>query len=86
MENNRELQAFPRAFFVFANPNQSQIHSLSEIKCDANGTLEVHAGENVTIHCTALPDVRYRWTKVKQKQREERKKKKQSISSCLPFR
>ncbi|XP_036975435.1 nectin-3-like protein [Acanthopagrus latus] len=35
------------------------------IICDANSTLEVHAGENVTIHCTALPNVQYRWTKNK---------------------
>ncbi|XP_073335653.1 nectin-3-like protein [Pagrus major] len=36
-----------------------------EIICDANSTLEVHAGENVTIHCTALPNMQYRWTKNK---------------------
>ena len=36
------------------------------IICDANSTLEVHAGENVTIHCTALPNVQYRWTKVRE--------------------
>lgn len=35
------------------------------IICDANSTLEVHVGENVTISCTALPNVQYRWTKVR---------------------
>ncbi|XP_030294181.1 nectin-3-like protein isoform X2 [Sparus aurata] len=35
------------------------------IICDANSTLEVHVGENVTISCTALPNVQYRWTKNK---------------------
>lgn len=65
---------------MFADPNQSQIHSLSEIKCDANGTLKVHAGENVTIHCKPLPGARYRWTKVKEKQREGKKTVNQLIS------
>lgn len=37
-----------------------------EITCDAKGTLKVHAGENVTIHCTPLPGARYRWTKNKE--------------------
>ncbi|XP_073335890.1 uncharacterized protein [Pagrus major] len=37
----------------------------AEIKCDANSTIEVHAGENVTIHCTALLNAQYRWTKNK---------------------
>lgn len=36
------------------------------IICDANRTLEVHAGENVTISCTAFPNMQYRWTKVRE--------------------
>lgn len=31
--------------------------------CDADSTVEVHAGENVTIRCRGLPNAQYRWTK-----------------------
>ncbi|XP_044079244.1 T-cell surface protein tactile [Siniperca chuatsi] len=33
-----------------------------EIMCDVGSTVEVHAGENVTIHCRAFPNAEYRWT------------------------
>ena len=35
-----------------------------KITCDANSSLEVGNGQNVTIHCQASPDARYTWTKV----------------------
>lgn len=34
-----------------------------ETMCDANSTVEVHAGESVTIRCRVLPNAQYRWTK-----------------------
>ncbi|XP_041809014.1 T-cell surface protein tactile [Chelmon rostratus] len=37
----------------------------AEIICDVDGAVEVHAGENVTINCTRLPNVQYKWTKNK---------------------
>ncbi|XP_059207932.1 T-cell surface protein tactile [Centropristis striata] len=36
-----------------------------KIMCDVNSTVEVHAGDNVTIQCRAFPDVQYKWTKNK---------------------
>ncbi|XP_074529115.1 uncharacterized protein LOC141792176 [Halichoeres trimaculatus] len=36
-----------------------------EIKCDANRTVEVHAGGNVSIHCSLFPGAQYSWTKDK---------------------
>ncbi|KAI3373698.1 hypothetical protein L3Q82_022284 [Scortum barcoo] len=36
-----------------------------ELMCDVNNTVEVHAGEDVTIHCSAFPNAQYRWTKNK---------------------
>lgn len=32
--------------------------------CDADGVVEVHTGENVTIRCRAFPDATYKWAKV----------------------
>lgn len=37
-----------------------------KIVCDVESPVEVNAGENVTIQCTASPDSHYRWTKVTQ--------------------
>ncbi|XP_070699709.1 T-cell surface protein tactile [Pempheris klunzingeri] len=37
-----------------------------EIMCDVDGTVEVHAGENVTIHCRSFPNARHKWTKNKE--------------------
>lgn len=34
-----------------------------ESLCDLDGTVEVHIGGNVSIHCAALTNTRYRWTK-----------------------
>lgn len=34
-----------------------------ESLCDLDGTVEVHIGGNVSIHCAALTNARYRWTK-----------------------
>ncbi|XP_049448869.1 T-cell surface protein tactile [Epinephelus fuscoguttatus] len=36
-----------------------------QIMCDVDGSIEVHAGENVTIQCRVFPDVQYKWTKNK---------------------
>ncbi|XP_070774005.1 T-cell surface protein tactile [Enoplosus armatus] len=36
-----------------------------DIMCDVDSTVEVHAGENVTIRCRAFPNAEYRWTKNK---------------------
>lgn len=38
-----------------------------KLKCDAESPIEVHVGENVTIHCTKIPNAQYRWTKVRGK-------------------
>lgn len=42
-----------------------QIKDDVRIMCDAESTIEVHSGENVTIQCRAFPDVEYKWTKNK---------------------
>lgn len=34
--------------------------------CDVSGTVEVSAGENVTIQCNVFSDAQYRWTKVRE--------------------
>ncbi|KAM9333654.1 uncharacterized protein KZ484_018663 [Pholidichthys leucotaenia] len=34
-----------------------------KIKCNVNGTIKVHEGENVTIRCTAFSNAQYMWTK-----------------------
>ncbi|KAM9348858.1 uncharacterized protein ABDE67_010899 [Symphorus nematophorus] len=36
-----------------------------KITCNVNNSVEVHAGKNVTIQCSALPNAQYRWTKNK---------------------
>ncbi|XP_074467281.1 uncharacterized protein LOC141752913 isoform X2 [Sebastes fasciatus] len=36
-----------------------------KIMCDADGVVEVHTGENVTIRCRAFPDATYKWAKNK---------------------
>ncbi|XP_070839164.1 T-cell surface protein tactile [Chaetodon trifascialis] len=36
-----------------------------EIVCDVDSTIEVRAGENVSIPCRALPNAQYKWTKNK---------------------
>lgn len=38
--------------------------------CDADSTVEVHAGKNVTIHCEAFPNAQYKWTKVTEKHKQ----------------
>lgn len=43
-----------------------KIKDVFRITCDMNSTVEVQSGENVTIHCTALRNVQYRWTKNKE--------------------
>ncbi|XP_067464270.1 T-cell surface protein tactile [Thunnus thynnus] len=40
-----------------------KIKDVFRVTCDVNSTVEVQSGENVTIQCTALRDVQYRWTK-----------------------
>lgn len=45
--------------------------------CDVNSTVEVHTGENATIHCSAFPNAQYKWTKVT----ENRKTVNQHISA-----
>ncbi|XP_058483838.1 uncharacterized protein si:ch1073-15f19.2 [Solea solea] len=39
-----------------------KIKDVVEIRCDANTSVSVHYGENVTIHCGAAGNSRYRWT------------------------
>ncbi|KAG7516300.1 T-cell surface tactile-like [Solea senegalensis] len=39
-----------------------KIKDVVEITCDANTSVSVHYGENVTIHCGAAGNSRYRWT------------------------
>ncbi|XP_035521854.1 nectin-3-like protein [Morone saxatilis] len=34
-----------------------------KLMCDKNSTVEVHAGGNVTIHCTASPNAKFKWIK-----------------------
>ncbi|KAM7398077.1 hypothetical protein PAMA_006107 [Pampus argenteus] len=43
-----------------------KIKDVVRITCDANSTVEVHSGENVTIHCTVGRNAQYKWTKNKE--------------------
>ncbi|XP_040906905.1 T-cell surface protein tactile [Toxotes jaculatrix] len=53
------------ATFPFGSIRRETELKIKDIKlmCDADSAVEVHTGENVTIHCRASPNAQYRWTK-----------------------
>ncbi|XP_045895241.1 uncharacterized protein si:ch1073-15f19.2 isoform X2 [Micropterus dolomieu] len=57
-----DLTSFPRG--SIRSETELKIKDADvEIMCDVNSTVEVHTGENVTIHCISFPNTEYRWTK-----------------------
>ncbi|CAK6953914.1 T-cell surface protein tactile [Scomber scombrus] len=56
-----DVTTFP--FGSIRAETQLKIKDVVKIMCDANSTVEVQSGENVTIHCKVSPIAQYRWTK-----------------------
>ncbi|CAK6984810.1 nectin-3-like protein, partial [Scomber scombrus] len=56
-----EVTTFP--FGSIRAETELKIKDAVRIMCDANNTVEVQSGENVTIHCKVFQHAQYRWTK-----------------------
>ncbi|KAJ0061629.1 hypothetical protein NL108_005691 [Boleophthalmus pectinirostris] len=54
-----EIGAFP----IGNHRRQTELRIKDMIECDRNSIIEVHSGENVTIHCHEFASVTYTWTK-----------------------
>ncbi|XP_022065009.2 T-cell surface protein tactile [Acanthochromis polyacanthus] len=56
-----EITTFP--FGTLRDETELIVKDDIKITCDADGIIEVHNGENVTIRCRLYPHAQYRWTK-----------------------
>nr|XP_046267283.1 T-cell surface protein tactile [Scatophagus argus] len=56
-----EITTFPLG--SIRRETELKIKDEVKIMCDVDNTVEVQAGENVTIQCRMIPNAQYRWTK-----------------------
>ncbi|XP_071362536.1 T-cell surface protein tactile [Trachinotus anak] len=56
-----DIASFP--YGSISRDTELKIKDAIKVTCNANSTVDVHNGENVTIHCRASTDAQYRWTK-----------------------